>query len=114
MAKNFPKTKKILIPRAANASPELTKQLKNYEEIEIYTLEHSKSVDVTKADFITFASAKGVETFFENQSLNGAKAIAIGPVTANALREKGVENMAVAENCTAESIVKKIILEAQT
>ncbi|MCI8342296.1 MAG: hydroxymethylbilane synthase [Firmicutes bacterium] len=114
IGEKFSQNEKILIPRAANASPELTKQLKNYEEIEIYTLEHSKSVDVTKADFITFASAKGVETFFENQSLNGAKAIAIGPVTANALREKGVENMAVAENCTAESIVKKIILEAQT
>jgi|DewCreStandDraft_4_1066084.scaffolds.fasta_scaffold00022_246 uroporphyrinogen III methyltransferase/synthase len=67
------------------------------------------------ADAFIFTSSSTVMNFFSMQGetnaanfLSKSLALAIGPVTASKLKEKGVKNIAIADNHTANGIVKKL------
>lgn len=69
-------------------------------------------------DAITFTSASTVHGFlrgltaaghFSNELVRGIPLVAIGPITANALREYGLEPAAVAAEYTTEGVVRALV-----
>jgi uroporphyrinogen III methyltransferase/synthase len=71
-----------------------------------------EAINSRRLDWITFTSSSTVENFFalvgEDVDLGGARLAAIGPVTADALREAGREPTVVAEGHTIEALVAAI------
>ena len=108
---------RILIPRAAQGSEQLTFKLNSnqYTEIKIYDITVDSQCNLPMdLDYITFASASGVANFFDVLKLkldSKTIPIAIGSVTANALKTHGVTNYIVANTYTAEGIAEKILNE---
>ena len=111
LVKLLTKEDKVLIPRAANGSKDLTRILSDYlvpyTDIKLY----SELIDY---DYITFASASGVEGFFkESGSLvlntEKTKIICIGDITAKKLREYGVTNYRIANDYSVPGLVDCII-----
>lgn len=66
---------KVLILRAKNGSPELTRILADnnidFDDVKTYDIQLEKKQDnsVVDTDFITFASASGVNTFLTAEQL---------------------------------------------
>jgi uroporphyrinogen III methyltransferase / synthase len=91
----------------------------NVETLEVYTLEKeipdSDSIQDLKkngADSVLFTSSSTVENFFEIlgkdtalQVLNNAKAVAIGPVTSETLKQMGVTNYLIAEKYNLDGLL---------
>ena len=110
---------RLLILRASQASPLLTKILSdnhiNYKEIKTYDVEgdHKSSCNV-KTDFLTFASASGVEEFFASgcSISEKTKVICIGEITACVLRKHGVSEYSVCETQNVQGIIDSILMEA--
>jgi len=110
---------RVLIPRAENGSRVLSEILTenkvDFKEIYLYkTVFNCESVlDTDGLDFFAFASASSVSEFFEHGGkLNKAKAVAIGPVTAEKLRQYGVEAL-ISQKASAEEMAATIIKEVQ-
>lgn len=109
---------RLLILRAERASSELTDILRKskmkFDEIKTYDtvwdIRDQRASEV-RTDFITFASASGVDAFFGMGYMISpqTKIICIGEVTANSLRKYGVENMIISDVQTANGITEKII-----
>jgi uroporphyrinogen III methyltransferase/synthase len=117
--------KKILITRAREQSGEFATQLKKLgaEVIEFPTIEiapplHWKELDqgidqLKSYDWILFTSANGVHFFWQRLKERGRsphlppslKVCAIGPATANQLKEKGVSVHYIPKEFIAESIL---------
>ncbi|HCT64247.1 MAG TPA: uroporphyrinogen-III C-methyltransferase [Lachnospiraceae bacterium] len=108
---------RILIPRAVQGSPLLTAPLnsKQYTEIKIYDIVADNKCTLPQGlDYITFASASGVRNFFDVLNLkldSNTTAIAIGEVTAQALKSYGITNYITADTYTSDGIAQKIIKE---
>ena len=115
---------KILLPRAAGSRQVLPQQLRkagaSVEEIHIYQAElaqHSKEdlkklLSAGQVDFLTFTSSSTVRNFAEiagDLPWQTIPVICIGPITAETLREYGVEPAAEAEEFTIEGLVQTII-----
>jgi uroporphyrin-III C-methyltransferase len=108
---------RILIPRAVQGSSLLTAPLnsKQYTEIKIYDIVADNKCTLPQGlDYITFASASGVRNFFDVLNLkldSNTIAIAIGDVTAQALKSYGITNYITADTYTSEGIAQTIIEE---
>lgn len=118
--------KKILITRAREQSKEFAAQLKKFgaEVIEFPTIEivpplSWKALDraITRLnayDWILFTSANGVAFFFQRlrekgmnrRSLSGIKIGAIGPATAQSLKQRGLRVDYIPKEFIAESILR--------
>ena len=112
----------ILIFRAEQGSPELTKILDNakinYNDIKIYdVIGDSKANENTEinTDFITFASSSGVKAFFENgyKISSETKIICIGNATANTLKTYGTSDCLISETQNVQGITDTILQEVQ-
>lgn len=112
----------ILILRAEQGSPELTKILDNakiiYNDIKIYdVVGNSKMYENTEinTDFITFASSSGVKAFFENgyKISSKTKIICIGNATANTLKSYEISDYLISETQNVQGITDTILQEVQ-
>ncbi len=109
---------KILILRAEKGSPALTEHLRNagiaYDDRKIYDVVSTGMTAHVKTDFLIFASASGVEAFFENSTVdNNTKIICIGDMTAKALQKYAVSGYFKARTQNAEGILEIILQEAK-
>ncbi|MGE4215205.1 MAG: uroporphyrinogen-III C-methyltransferase [Anaerotignaceae bacterium] len=108
---------KVLIPRAVQGSEQLTAPLTpcQYTEIKIYDITVDTTFTLpTALDYITFASASGVRNFFDVLKLklkNATIPVAIGDVTAQALKARSITNYIAADTFTADGIAQKILNE---
>ena len=119
--------RKVLLPRSDRANPDLPAALRAHgadvtEVVAYRTLQPSDvdklnlgRISAGEADAILFFSPSAVQHYAE---LSGAEQLrelqdrvvitAVGPVTANALREAGVERMVVAADTTATSVIQTL------
>jgi uroporphyrinogen-III synthase len=117
----------VLLPRSDRANPDLPAALKAHgahvtEVVAYRTLQpsevdllHLSRISTGEADAILFFSPSAVQHFAELagteqfRKLQGRVAItAVGPVTASALCEAGVERMVVAADTTAVSVIQAL------
>lgn len=115
---------KVLLPRSDRANPDLPEALRRYgaevtEVVAYRTLrpasvgkEELKKVLDGHVDAILFFSPSGLQHFSEIGGKPELKILqdklaiaAVGPVTAKALREAGVERIVVASDTTAASVI---------
>lgn len=116
--------RKVLLARSDRANPDLPAELKRFgaqlSEVIAYRTLKPKEIDREKlqtfadggADAILFFSPSAVQHFAElagidrlRQLRNELAVTAVGPVTAKALCEVGVERIVVASDTTAASVV---------
>lgn len=116
---------RILIPRAKGGSPRLTQILGDaglpFDDVLLYQVAGRPMEEWREApDYLVFASASGVQAFFDHLSLPDqkryladARYACIGSVTARALREKtGQESHVVAETYDIPGLVQAIKQDA--
>ena len=118
---------KVLLPRSDRANPDLPTALRRYgaqvTEVTAYRTLRPRETDQDglkkvadgQTDAILFFSPSAVQHFSElvgaekMRSIQGMLAItAVGPVTANALREAGVSRVVVADDTTAVSVIEAL------
>jgi len=112
-----------LLPRAAGSRPvlpdELIKAGAIVEEVHIYKAELEKEnktvlkdlLESSEIDYITFTSSSTVKNFAElaeKVPWQKIPAACIGPITAETLRDYGVEPAVEAEEFTMEGLVEAI------
>lgn len=119
--------KKVLLPRSDRANPDLPAALKRhgahvteviaYRTLRPTEIDRQKLSELTngQADAVLFFSPSAVLHFAESfgpeqlHMLQAKLAItAVGPVTAGALREAGVERVVVARDTTAAAVVEAL------
>ena len=105
----------LLILRAEKGSPQLTEILDDnnilYDEIKIYdVVMGDKSPYQVNTDYVTFASASGVQAFFETGYTvsDNTKIVCIGEVTADMLKRFVGGNYIIAKTSSADGIVDLI------
>lgn len=113
---------KILIMRAERGSADLTKILdKNsiiYDDIKTYdVISDCEKINITevKTDFLTFASASGVKSFFDKgfRISDKTKIICIGEITAQELIEHNVHKFIVSKIQNINGMIDSILHEVQ-
>lgn len=113
---------KVLILRAKQGSLELTTILDenniSYDDIKTYDLTSNLNEETNSnidTDFVTFASASGVNAFFENgfSISSKTKIICIGEITANALKQHNISDYRVSKTSNIEGIIQEILSEAE-
>lgn len=119
LAKTVKSGEKVLILRAENGSPELTRILADnnidFDDVKTYDIQLEKKQDnsVVDTDFITFASASGVNTFFDGGAIisDRTSVVCIGEITAEALESHGVNSFKIAKTKDTDGILETIIKE---
>ncbi|WP_124064882.1 uroporphyrinogen-III C-methyltransferase [Clostridium sp. E02] len=116
----------LLIPRSSGGSIELNETLDQkgipYDDIILYDVNPEAKVsgenrkDLSKLDYVTFASASGVEAFFSQgedsrMKLSNVKVVCIGAITANALKRHGREADIIASESSISGMVDAICLD---
>lgn len=80
-----------------------------FNEIEVYeTIITSKKM-TSKQDGILFFSPSGVESYFKLNSIKDETCFCIGETTAEALENKKVKNIIIAEKPSVESVITQVI-----
>jgi uroporphyrinogen-III synthase len=80
-----------------------------FNEIEVYeTIITSKKM-TSKQDGILFFSPSGVESYFKLNSIKEETCFCIGETTAEALENKKVKNIFIAEKPSVESVITQVI-----
>lgn len=118
-------TDKLLIPRAEKGSEDLTRILLEhsvkFDDVKIYDIEIEKDKynhiveQMDSFDYLTFASASGVDGFFCNIGTNHTtnpiktKIICIGDITAKRLADYGYKDCIVAGDYSVSGIVDSIV-----
>lgn len=118
---------RMLIPRAKNGSPELTRIFKEnhiaFDDIKIYEMVNSttkRDIVLNEAgnlDYVTFASAEGVRGFFHDLKeedypwLSKARFACIGEITQKTLLEMDQRESAVAGDYTAKGLAEAIKID---
>jgi uroporphyrinogen III methyltransferase/synthase len=108
---------RVLILRAENGSRELSEILYangvDFDDIKTYSVSDSGADfgGLQGCGFVTFASASGVNAFFERgrRVPENATAVCIGEVTAAALRAHGVCDFHIAKNQNVRGIIETIL-----
>lgn len=108
--------KRVLIPRAAEAAPELTDHLQAnhiaYDVLPVYHTVMTLSLPFAKEDFdvVTFTSASCVENFSHCLSgdLSQVTALCIGPKTAEKARELGMQ-VILSKEASIDSMIETLI-----
>lgn len=121
LSKEVNPNEKVLILRAKQGSLELTKILDenkiSYDDIKTYDLTSNLSGEINNidTDFITFASASGVNAFFENGfSISPkTKIVCIGEITANALKQHNISDYRASKTSNIDGIIQEILSEAE-
>lgn len=130
LAELLTKKDRVLIPRAVNGSEDLTGILNrhhiSYREIKVYSIEIEKEKrdrvmsGLTGYDYITFASASGVEGFFGNmkeelpEKLQNTRVVCIGGVTAAKLAGYGINDCMAGEEYSVSGMVECILSDVKT
>jgi uroporphyrinogen III methyltransferase/synthase len=85
------------------------------EDIPLYDLSAEPAVSETAPDYITFASAGGVDRYFsQHEKLPaGTRCVSIGDVTAAALGRHSAGTILIAQEATAAGIVRAILADHQ-
>lgn len=117
LAKAVKPGEKVLILRAQDSNPILTKTLESekilYKDCKIYSaryMEQAMPGEGRPFDYIVFASAGGVRAFFSaNRIPEGAIPVCIGEITAMELKRLTGDSGLVAAECSARGIVNAII-----
>ncbi|BCJ95365.1 hypothetical protein acsn021_29340 [Anaerocolumna cellulosilytica] len=120
---------KVLLPRAAKGSAELTEILHNkgiaYTDLTLYDVAPDINIleniyeNLSEYDYLTFASASGVEVFFQNlkeadkEKLKRITLVCIGDITGRKLKEYGVSQFLTAEKYTAAGLVECVIKDRE-
>lgn len=113
----------LLIPRAKGGSPELAEILRQsevaFDDVILYDVMGSARAGQTDGevcpDYLTFASASGVEAFFDQkgegamEALSGLRTVCIGDVTARALQGHGRAVDVMAREYTVHGMAEAII-----
>jgi uroporphyrinogen III methyltransferase / synthase len=118
---------KVFLPRSDRANPDLPPALKRHgalvTEVIAYRTLRPTAVDEVKlkqiadgaADAVLFFSPSAVQYFAELFGREQLRALqdrvaitAVGPVTANALREAGVSRVVVAEDTTVAAVIEAL------
>lgn len=118
---------KVLLPRSDRANPDLPEALKRHgaqvtEVIAYFTLRPAevdqgalKRIAEGESDAVLFFSPSAVQHFKELVGAEGMRLLpdklailAVGPVTANALREAGVLHFAVAPDTNVASVIEAL------
>ncbi len=107
---------KVLILRAADGSPDLTKELEKagvpYTDLPIYRTEEYAPEGRRVPEgctYITFASAGGVRVFFRHYQVPaGCRPVCIGEVSAAQWRKETGEDVLTAQSYSAEGICRAI------
>ncbi len=117
---------KLLLLRSEIAGADLPDMLKKYgvrfDEVAVYrTMENKPEpselpglLEAEKVDYVIFTSPSTVKAYYsilgeERIRLSKAEYICIGPVTAKAVEEAGMEVKAVAEEYVEAGIIKKLV-----
>ncbi|MCU0404213.1 MAG: uroporphyrinogen-III synthase [Chitinophagaceae bacterium] len=111
--KHIPKDTRLLYPCAKSRLDTLPEGLKEegYRLVEIPVYETISTPGLLKGHyhFIMFFSPSAIDSFFSlNQWQEGSLGVCIGETTANALREKGVNRIIVAEEPSERAMVEAI------
>lgn len=118
---------KVLIPRAKGARSflvDVISQVCPVDEISLYeALPDESSIMDSKTqsriDFVTFTSSSTVKHFFDiygqeaKTILNRARAVSIGPITTETLRNLGVDHVIEAEVFTTAGITEALLKEVK-
>ena len=115
---------RLLIPRSAKGSPELTEILERaairYDDVVLYDVAERKregrpfTASLKRADYLTFASGSGVDAFFEGldgeaeELLHHVKLACIGEITEHALNKWGRKADITAKHFTVEGLAEAI------
>jgi uroporphyrinogen III methyltransferase/synthase len=110
---------KVLIPRAAKGSPELTGMLSErniiYKEIPVYDVLGSFTGNIkylNEMDYLVFVSASGASAFFDElkntgrKLPEGIKIACIGKVTAKKLNEASESADIIASACDVSGLIE--------
>ena len=122
--------KRVMLARADIATPVLAERLRQagalVEEIVVYRTarpaalpaDAAEALRSGRADWITFTSSSTVENFMalaepEKANLSKTKLAAIGPVTAETLRQHGLKPTVIAEPHTIDAMVSAIVRQEE-
>ncbi len=114
---------RLLIPRSRGGSPELTEILSRagvaFDDIILYDvtggMQGGADMAAARPDYLTFASASGVEAYFEQlgdgayEQLAGLRTVCIGDVTARALESRGRRVDVLAKEFTVRGMAEAIL-----
>lgn len=112
---------RVLILRAENGSPELSEILSrnnvDFDDVKTYDVISESSLEggVINTDYITFASASGVNAFFESgySISENTKIVCIGEITAKALQGYNTDDCKIAKTKDAVGIINTIISDVK-
>jgi len=80
-----------------------------FNEIEVYETNITSKKMTSKKDGILFFSPSGVESYFKLNSIKDETCFCIGETTAEALENKKVKNIIIAEKPSVESVITQVI-----
>jgi uroporphyrinogen-III synthase len=80
-----------------------------FNEIEVYETNITSKKMTSKQDGILFFSPSGVESYFKLNSIKDETCFCIGETTAEALENKKVKNIFIAEKPSVESVITQVI-----
>ena len=80
-----------------------------FNEIEVYETNITSKKMTSKQDGILFFSPSGVESYFKLNSIKDETCFCIGETTAEALENKKVNNIFIAEKPSVESVITQVI-----
>lgn len=121
LAKRLGRGERLLLARSAEGSPQLGQALSEaglwYEDGELYQVRERDFMDIqglSGLDYLAFGSASGVEAFWEAHRGEAAglfertRPAAIGRVTAEALKRRGILPAVTAGAFTAEGLAEAV------
>lgn len=80
-----------------------------FNEIEVYETNITSKKMTSRQDGILFFSPSGVESYFKLNSIKDETCFCIGETTAEALENKKVKNIIIAEKPSVESVITQVI-----
>lgn len=102
---------RVLIPRSKNGRSLLIDELRKIctvDELHVYETKATEETVDGKYDYVTFTSASTVSNFFYKNTLMG-KAVSIGPITSEALRQRIEDTFIESDHSTIESLIDAIV-----
>jgi uroporphyrinogen-III synthase len=80
-----------------------------FNEIEVYETNITSKKMTSKQDGILFFSPSGVESYFKLNAIKNETCFCIGETTAEALENKKVKNIIIAEKPSVDSVIAQVI-----
>ena len=80
-----------------------------FNEIEVYETNITSKKTTSKLDGILFFSPSGVESYFKSNTIKDEMCFCIGETTAEALENKKVKNIIIADKPSVENVIAEVI-----